>query len=926
MATRGTAAAAGIAQPWRGASPILLTKLHPPQPRPGLVARPALLARLARGLRGKLTLIAAPAGSGKTTLLTSWRSSEAGRDAPLAWVALDEADNDPIRFWRHLIAALDPLLPGAGSATLALLAARESAPSPLFLDALINPLTSLPGDATLVLDDYHAVTNAAIHDGVGYLLDHLPPRLHLVIASRADPPLALPRLRARGELVELRAHDLRFAQEEAATLLAATTDHPPTREVTAALLARTEGWAAGLQLAALALRDRPTTDWGDFIAGFAGSERYVADYLIAEILDRQPPATQRFLLDTALCDRLCGPLCDAIAAPGAGYADGQATLEGLERGGLFLIPLDGERHWYRYHHLFADLLRHRARRGDPARLARLRSRAGEWFAAQGFLAEAIDLLLAAGETARAADLIEAFAPTVTAWNEHATLARWLAALPGAVIDARPGLGLAAAWQDATAGRVGGLAERLRTIETGPGSATLAGEIAALRGLGLVLYDLPASIAELRRALDLLPADRQALRAIVAVGLGNAYWFEGDTAVGEEVLSLALTLAEGSDDRVTGSNAWWALGLIRELQGRLAEAYRCHERALALVSSPEGKPYPTVAAARAAIHLGIAAWERGDAAVAERHLLVGLEIARLWPDNDLLWPAALSLARVRRAQGAATDEIAALVAETRALGERSAQPFTRLLIGLGLARYALARGDARSARGALESFAIALPADGMPATLRDYHQRTLARVLLLEGDPGGAIALLEPLIEPATIAGRHVVVIEALAVLALAREAIPGSDGVSQSEAALAALTQAIAIALPERYIRLFADLGTPLVPLLTALLAPGERLASPQHPALRDYINELCVAIAPAQLRSAPSPVGQGTLAEPLSSREHEVLRLIAEGHDNGTIAARLYVATSTVKTHVNRIFGKLGVTSRAAAIARARALNLIER
>lgn len=896
--------------------PILLTKLHPPSLRAGTVARPALLARLHAGLRTKLTLIAAPAGSGKTALLSAWHGASLSTGTPFAWLELDEADNDPVRYWRYVITALDSLLPGAGSAALNLLASREVIPHAYILDALINPLVALARDAVLILDDYHAISNAAIQEGMVYLIDHLPPRLHLAIASRADPPLPLARLRARGELTEIRARDLRFTPDEAGKLLGEAGDAPLDRQAVAALVERTEGWAAGLHLAALALRDRPDDERDRFIARFAGSERYVADYLIAEVLDRQPSATQRFLLSTAICDRLCGDLCDTLVPPGDGYTDGQATLEGLERAGLFVIPLDGERRWYRYHQLFADLLRHRTRRDD---LAALHRRAGEWFATQGMDDEAIGHFLTAGELERASELIEAIAPTATAWNEHATVARWLAALPKALIDVRPGLGLATAWQLALAGRVSELIARLPIIEAALGAAKYEGEIAALRGLTLILYDIPASIAELQRALTLLPAGHAGLRAIVALSLGNAYWFAGDVVRGDEVLSLAIALSERTGDRVTGSNAWWGLGLIRELQGRLTEAYRCHERALALVSSPDGVPLPTVAAARAAIHLGIAAWEQGNAATAEHHLTTGLEIARQWPGIDLLWPGAISLARLRRAQGAASAVLANLVAETRELGVLSQQPYTRILIGLGLSRYSLAEGDTVGAREALATFVLPHPIETLPLALRDYQQRTLARLRLAEGFPGEAITLLEPLVTTAGAGGRQVVVIEALAALALARVA---SGGAEQRRMALADLAGALTIALPDRYIRLFADFGPRLVPLFSALVAPGGMPNGVGRAELRDYARRLLAAIGPAQ--TGMDHAATNGLVEPLSGRERDVLRLIAEGDDNGAIAARLFVATSTVKTHVNRIFAKLGVTSRAAAIARARALGLL--
>ena len=421
--------------------PLLATKLFVPRPRPDLVPRPRLLARLDAGPgAGRCTLLSAPAGAGKTSLLAAWLAQ---LDRPAAWLTLDERDQDAGQVLRYLVAALQTIAPACGHGAMAWLDAPQPPPPEVVVTDLVNDLAALPAPGLLVLDDYHLVRAPAVHAAVAFLLDHLPPALHLVIASREDPPLPLPRLRARRQLTEVRAADLGFSLEEAAAFLGAGMGLRLAEAQVAALVERTEGWAAGLQLAGLALRDRP--DPAAFVAAFAGGHRLVADYLTAEVLDRQPAPTRRFLLATCVLDRLCAPLCDALLAPGAG--DSQAVLEELERANLFLVPLDDERIWYRYHHLFADALRARlAREAGPEAVAALHRRASGWFGREGLLPEAIDHALAGDAAEDAATWIEALTPSMFAtMSIHQPLAAWLAALPEPVVRARPLLCLAQAW-------------------------------------------------------------------------------------------------------------------------------------------------------------------------------------------------------------------------------------------------------------------------------------------------------------------------------------------------------------------------------------------------------------------------------------------------------------------------------------------------
>src|SRR5215203_37628 len=427
-ATEGPAVTAGDQvreRQRRGTSgdPLLLTKLTVPSVRRSLVPRMRLSERLDTGLERKLTLLSAPAGFGKTTLLSSWIRVLSGDGRPVSWLSVDSGDNDPARFWRYLVTATDQLQPGSGTTALALLGSPQPPPIEAVLTTVLNELGTMPAEAVLVLDDYHLIESQTIHEALTFLIDHLPPRMHLVIATRMDPPLPLPRLRARGEMTELRAADLRFTPEEAATFLNQVMGLELSAEDTAELEERTEGWIAGLQMAALAMRGQ--TDISGFIAAFAGSNRYVLDYLAEEVLARQPEGLQTFLLETSVLDRMSAPLCNAVTE----RADGQTALERLEHANLFVIPLDDERHWYRYHHLFVDVLRQRLRQEHPDLVSVLHRRACGWFERRGLVGEAINHALAAQDWERAVRLIESEGITVVLGRQVQTMLGWIDRVP-----------------------------------------------------------------------------------------------------------------------------------------------------------------------------------------------------------------------------------------------------------------------------------------------------------------------------------------------------------------------------------------------------------------------------------------------------------------------------------------------------------------
>ena len=442
-------------------APLLETKLYVPRSRRGLVPRPRLSERLDRGTASKLTLVSAPAGFGKTTLLTEWLA--AGPAAPAderlaAWLSLDRADNDPASFWTYVIAALRTVASGVGESALALLQAPQPPPIETVLTALLNDLGAIAGDIVLVLDDYHVIDARDVQDGMAFLLDHLPPGLHVVIASRADPALPLARLRARGELAEIRAAELRFTPDEAAAYLNEMMGLQLTARDVAALEGRTEGWIAALQLAALSMQGRD--DVAGFIAGFAGDDRYVVDYLAEEVLQRQPDRVQAFLLQTSILGRLSGPLCDAVTGQGGG----KAMLEALDRGNLFLVPLDDRRRWYRYHHLFADVLQARLLDEQPGQVPDLHRRASAWYEQNGEPSVAIGHALAAEDFGRAADLVELAIPAMRRTRQEATVRGWLEALPDEVVRVRPVLSVAVAGALLTGGELEGVEDRLRDAE------------------------------------------------------------------------------------------------------------------------------------------------------------------------------------------------------------------------------------------------------------------------------------------------------------------------------------------------------------------------------------------------------------------------------------------------------------------------------
>ena len=905
------------------AGPLLETKLHVPRRRRRLVARPRLSERLRGGTASALTLVSAPAGFGKTTLLAQWLAAAPAEGRSVAWLSLDQRDNDPVVFWTYLLAALRTAVPGVGADALRLVqSARSSIDAAL--EALLNDLVAVAGDVVLVLDDYHVIEAREVQEGMAFLLEHLPAQIHLVIATRADPALPLARLRGRGELVEIRAADLRFTPVEAAAYLSEVMDLVLTARDVAALEERTEGWIAALQLAALSMQGRD--DVAAFIAGFAGDDRYVVDYLVEEVLQRQPAPVRNFLLQTSVLSRLSGALCEVVT----GQGDGPAMLEALDRGNLFLVALDDRRRWYRYHHLFAEVLRARLFDEQPDRIPALHRRASEWFEQNGERAEAIHHALAGEHFARAADLVELALPALHPGKQEATARRWMAALPDELFEARPVLSVGYVGALMATGETEGVEALLRSAERwleqteAVGGAPdvrsdmvvldhaefrrLPGQIALYRaGLALIHGDVAATMTHARRALDLTGADDHAGRGGPAALMGLAYWTTGDLDAAHRWYSDGMESLDRGGYRADVIGGAVALADIRIAQGRLREAMRTYRRALQRAEE-------TAPALRGAadMHVGMSHvfQERNDLDAARHHLVRAQELGEHAGSPQHPYRRRLAMARLAQLDGD-LDGALDLLDQAERVYNSDFSPDVRPIPAV--------RARLWAAHGRLDDALEwvgerGLSADDDLSYVREYEHLTLARVLLARyaaergersiDEATRLLARLRPAAEEGERAG---IVLEVLVLQALAHQA--GGD----VPAARALLRRALTLAEPEGYVRVFLDEGAPMGSLLRAVAeedgAPG------QVPRLLAALTET--------VQGAPV---HRALVVPLSVRELDVLRLLGSDLDGPGIARRLFVSVNTVRTHTKNIYAKLGVTNRRAAVRQGEELALLTR
>jgi LuxR family maltose regulon positive regulatory protein len=892
-------------------SPLIETKLHIPRLRRSMVPRPRLSERLSLGAKSRLTLISAPAGFGKTTLLAEWLAEASTENRAVAWVSLEESDSQAALFWTYLITALQRAAPGAGAGALVIL---ESARSPIetVLTTVLNELSTMPGEIDLVLDDYHLVDGPGIQAGMAFLLDHLPLHVHLVISTRADPALPLARLRMRRELVEVRAADLRFTLAEVAAYLNEVIGLDLATDDVAALEGRTEGWIAALQLAALSMQGR--SDVAGFIASFAGDDRYIVDYLAEEVLGRQPEAVRGFLVQTSILDRLSGPLCDAVT----GQHDSKARLALLDHANLFLVQLDDSRRWYRYHHLFADVLQAHLLEERPGEVADLHRRASQWYWQSAEPSPAVRHALAAGDTEHAADLVELAIPALLRSRHEATVRGWLDVIPDELVRVRPVLAVGFIGALVAGGEFESVGGRLRDVERcleNPSAnivvaeeeelARLPGAIETYRAaLALAGGDAAATIRHARRAVE-RAADGDHLTLASASALsGLALWGSGDLEGAHRAYSVCVEGLQraGHISDVLGCSI--ALADIRITQGRLQEALRTYERALQLAPERGG----AVLRGTADMYVGLSqiACERDDLQAASQHLLRAHELGGHCglPQNAYRWRVAM--ARVREAEGNPAGALALLEeAERVYVGDFS--PNVRPVPAVK-ARMLLAEGHLGEALGWAREHGLSA-ADDL-SYLREFEHITLSRVLLAQSQAEYSeplshevAQLLERLAQAAGTGGRTGNLIEILVLQALMHQAHGDASG------ALLPLESALTLAEPEGYVRVFTGEG----PVMASLLGGVAK----QRPTWT-YAHQLRHAAVGA-VQATPA---QG-LAQPLSEREMEVLRLLGTDLNGPDIARHLTVSLATIRTHTKNIYTKLGVNDRRAAVRRAAELNL---
>jgi LuxR family maltose regulon positive regulatory protein len=908
--------------------PLLTTKLYIPPVRRDLVSRPRLIERLNEGLqRGhRLTLVSAPAGYGKTTLLSEWVAT-CGR--PVAWLALDSGDNDPARFLAYLVAALQTIEADVGVGVLDRIQTPQPLPIEELLTALINEIDAISPSFILVLDDYHLISAQRIHEALAFLLDHPPHNMHLAVATRADPPWQFARLRGRGQLTELRLTDLQFTLDEATVFLNQTMGLPLSADDIATLTSRTEGWIAGLQLAALSMQNRQ--DLPGFIAALAGSQHYILDYLVEEVLHRQPDAVQAFLMRTSILDRLTGPLCDALTLEHeAGRGDGQAMLNRLERANLFVVPLDGRHQWYRYHHLFADSLRVCLERAWSERVPDYHRRASEWYEEYGYLSEAIEHALSADDSDRAASLIEQAAESTLMRSEFTTFLGWVEALPEEVARAHPLLRVYHTGIQLMNGLPLQVAEaRLQeAMAVEPSRAVSAAVVTFQMLIAAYQGDTRQSVELSGQALALLAEENLFLRSLVAGFLGITYLWSGDFATAASALGEAVRIGRQIGNLTITILALCHLAELHIMRGHLHEAKAFYEQALERARDSRRHRLPM--AGLALMGMGYLLREWNDLEVARHCIVEGIELAARWEKTGT-FTGYISLALVEQALGDQKAARAAIRQARQVVMGFEGMEVATIVAGVYQARLWIQQGDPDAVirwageRRLEERIAVGELEEGsrtVPFLYAALEYLVYAEARIAQGRPGEALTVLSPLLPVTEIGGWTMFVIETLALQSLAFQSL------SDAPRAMRCLEQALSLAMPEGFVRTFVDRGAPMAALLRQLLKAQQigRKTAPSN-TTPDYVRRLLDAFGigqETQPEGALPPPSVPPLVEPLSKREAEVLRLLATDLTSAEMARELVLSVHTVRSHIKNIYAKLDVHSRYEAIARATELNLL--
>jgi len=947
--------------------PLLATKLYIPAAHPNLVSRPCLIQRLDEGLRPgcRLLLVSAPAGFGKTMLVAEWvqrrragaetgpagdgvqpadslravRSARAEQAPAFAWLSLDDEDNDPARFFTYLTGALETVNVHVSFDARALSQSSQSPSQSSALTALVNSLAAHPADLLLVLDDYHVIEQRSIHDALLFLVDHLPPHAHLVIVSRTDPPWSLARLRTRGQLTELRAADLRFTPDEAAVFFNDAMGLNLSTEDVAALEARTEGWIAGLQLAALSMRGKATERVADFITAFSGSNRHVIDYLAEEVLAQQPEEIHDFLCQTAILDRLTAPLCDAVT----GRGDSDAVLRQLEQDNLFLIPLDDQREWYRYHRLFADFLQNHLQHDMPDRVVDLHCWAAEWYERNGMADQAVNHLLDAGDFEWAARLIEQLAPMALMHGEVTRVLAWLDALPAGLVRSRPQLGIFRAEALTIAGQVDAIETVLQDVERGmqlghptTDNRDLLGQIAAIRAYQAILEaDLPRATKLARQAFEYLPEGNVFARTMVAWLLGFTQYFDEGVTAATRAFSEMLELSEAAGSTFMTMLSTFTFGYLHVMQGHLRQAKDVFLKSLHLARVDERRPdvsegeRPPLGISLVYQGLGEVLREQNDLENADRYLTDSVVLGEQWGNAEMLSDSYVFAARAKRALGDIGAAHALFRKAERLSLDNRVSPLTTRQVHAHRARLWVAEGNLEAAARWAGSLGQVQKAEGgasgqIALYVRVVERSTLVRLLIARHEFDVAMDVLTPLLQGVEAAGWTGVAIE---LLVLQASVLQGQGKINE---ALAVFRRTLSLAEPEGYVRVFVDEGAPMAELLRLAASRGiavgyvrEILAAFEQDRSRSRVSGSRSTVTPAS-NLRPETLKPETLLEPLSEREMEVLRLIADGLSNREIADRLTIVVGTAKRHASNIYAKLDVHNRVQAVARARELRLL--